>query len=273
MKKSYLITGGSGYIGQNLYWKNWVRETGIEVDFTVCDKKNTFIYPEAQKLKKEHLEGFDGIIHLAALSGIFACEENFGLASVDNIMTAGNVFRLATELRIPVVFTSSQAAKDMHSSIYATMKATCEALADYYNSLGGKIYVVRLANVYGGDDYLRKKLTCVKQFITQYQINRPFIIHGDGKQERDFVNCYDVCEAIYKIITIQPDYFKPIDIGTGKGTTILDLRNMFPAHPCEFIDSRNAGAKSSIANPSKLKELTGFVPERKLKDYIKEMIQ
>lgn len=273
-KKHYLVTGGNGYIGQNIYWKNWVRETGLEVEFTSCDK-HTFAYPEAQKLTKEHLEGFDGVIHLAALSGIFACEENFGAASVDNIMTAGNVFRLTAEMGIPVVFTSSQAAKDMHSSIYATMKATCEALAEYYNLFGGKIYVVRLANVYGGDDYLRKKQTCVKQFITQYSIDRPFVVHGDGKQERDFVHCYDVCEAIYKIISIQPDYFKPIDIGTGKGTTILDLVKMFPRnrnHHYEFTESRNAGAKSSIADVSKLKELTGFVPERELKDYIKEMI-
>jgi nucleoside-diphosphate-sugar epimerase len=270
MKKHYLITGGNGYIGQNMYWKNWASD--ISVDFTICDKHTPL--PQAQDLTEAHLEGFDGVIHLAALSGIFACEEGPAFACIDNIMTAGNVFKIATKLGIPVVFTSSQAAKDPKSSVYAQMKWTCENIANYYNTYGGKNYVVRLANVYGGDSYLKKKKTCVKQFITQYSIKEPFKIHGDGQQKRDFVHCHDVCEAIYRIIAEQPDYepyTDPIDIGTGKGTTILELRNMFPSHPCEFVSTRNAGAESSVADTSTLEKLTGFKPERKLEDYIKEM--
>lgn len=264
-----LLTGGNGYIGQNIYWKNW-RDERIDVDFTICDKYTDI--PPAHKLKHKHLEGFDGVIHLAALSGIVACEESPAFACVDNILSAGNIFNIATDLGIPVLFTSSQAAKDPHSSVYANMKWTCENLAEYYNHCEGRIYVVRLANVYGGDDYLRKKQTCVKQFITQYSINQPFIIHGNGKQKRDFVHVYDVCEVIYSIITQRPDYFGPIDIGTGIGTSILDLKNMFPFHPCEFIDSRNAGAESSVADITILEQLTGFVPKRQLENYIKEMI-
>lgn len=268
--KKYLITGGKGYIGENMFFREWSNENLNNVHFFICDY-NTDL-PPAHKLKKEHLNGFDGVIHLAALSGIFACEESPAFACVNNILSAGNVFDIATDLGIPVLFTSSQAAKEPHSSVYANMKWTCENLAEYYNCCEGRIYVVRLANVYGGDNYLRKKQTCVKQFITQYQIKEPFIIHGDGQQKRDFVHVHDVCEAIYRILDTQPDYFGPIDIGTGKGTSILDLRNMFPSHPCGFENSRNAGAESSVADISVLEQLTGFVPKRELKDYIKEMI-
>lgn len=275
MKKHYLITGGLGYIGQNMYWKSWAdwSKLGLSCDFTICDKyTDNYHLPQAQNLKKEHLEGYDGVIHLAALSGIFACEENPWQAVIDNVMTAGNIFKLANELNIPVVFTSSQAAKTPHTSIYANAKWTCETLAKYFNGFNGKNYVVRLANVYGGDDYLKKKQTCVKQFITQYSINNPFIIHGVGKQKRDFVHVYDVCEAIYKILNTMPDYFEPIDIGTGRGTSILDLANLFPSHPCEFVNNRNAGAESSIADTSVLEKLVGFKPQRKLENYIKDMV-
>lgn len=260
--KRYLITGGKGYIGENF-------ESSEDVHFYPCDHHTDL--PPAHKLTKGIMENFDGVIHLAALSGIAACEEDPWRAIQDNVMTAGNVFKIAAELGIPVVFTSSQAAKTPHTSLYANVKWTCETLANYFNDYG-KIYVVRLANVYGGYKYLKKKQTCVKQFITQYNINEPFIIHGDGQQERDFVHVEDVVEAIYRIIDIQPDYFEPIDIGTGKGISILDLRQMFPSHPVEFTESRSAGVKSSVADTSVLEKLTGFTPKRELKDYIKEML-
>jgi UDP-glucose 4-epimerase len=267
--KRYLITGGKGYIGENMYYhEDWLKDEE-KPSFSICDYHTDI--PAAHKLTKDIVKNYDGVIHLAALSGIFACEEDPWTAVKDNIMSAGNVFNICTELGIPVVFTSSQAAKTPHTSFYANMKWTCETLAKHFNQYNGKIYVVRLGNVYGGYKYLQKKKTCVKQFITKYNINEPFPIHGDGQQERDFVNVLDVCEAIYRIITTQPDYFEPIDIGTGKGISILDLRNMFPSHPCEFTDSRNAGAKSSVADISVLKELVGFVPMKELKDYIKEM--
>lgn len=266
MKKYYLVTGGNGYIGQNLCSKNWT-QNGRDIEFIVCDKDT--ILPRAEKLNINHLKKFDGVVHLAALSGIFACEKSPESAAVDNIMTAGNVFRLATELNIPVVFTSSQAAKTPDTSIYANMKWACEALASYYNGQGGKIYVVRLANVYGGDNYLEMKETCVKQFIYRYKNDMPFEIHGDGCQTRDFVHVWDVCMAINKIINMMPDYSFPIDIGTGKGISILDLKNMFPPNVLEFTGSRNAGAKSSIADISILRDIIGFVPSRELKDYIK----
>lgn len=266
MKKYYLVVGGNGYIGQNLCSKVWTKN-GMGVEFLVCDKDT--ILPKAEELTINHMRRFDGVINLAALSGISACEQNPEIAVVDNVLAAGNVFRLATELKIPVVFTSSQAAKTPDTSIYANMKWACESLAHFYNGQGGKIYIVRLANVYGGNNYLEKKNTCVKQFITRYKNDESFIIHGDGRQVRDFVHVWDVCMAIYKIMTDMPTYPYPIDIGTGKGTSILDLKNMFPPNILEFTGSRSAGAKSSIADISVLRDVVGFVPERKLEDYIK----
>jgi len=257
-----LITGGKGYIATNII-ANAPFRVGI------CDYE-TFL-PPAHKLKREHLIEYDAVVHLAALSGIFACEESPEEACVDNILAAGNVFNLATELRIPVVFTSSQAAKDPNSSTYANMKWVCENLAKYFNNNCGNIYVVRLANVYGGYEYLTKKQTCVKQFITQFKQDKPLEVHGDGNQKRDFVHVFDVVEAIITILDKMPDIKHPIDIGTGIGTSIMDLVNMFPRkhnQHYKFEDSRNAGAESSVADTSLLEEI-GFKCERKLEDYIK----
>lgn len=268
--KRFLITGGKGYIGENMFFlEDWLGEKH-DISFSICDKGTDL--PAAQNLTKEILKNYDGVIHLAALSGIFACEEDPWLALKDNIMTAGNVFEICAELEIPVIFTSSQAAKNPESSMYANMKWTCEKLAYHFNEHGGKNYVIRLANVYGGFKYLKKKQTCIKQFITRYSLGENFIIHGNGKQERDFIHVYDVCEAILKIITTMPIYNEPIDVGTGESYSIMDVVDMFPPHVFEFTNSRNAGADSSVADPSILERLTGFRPKRKLENYIKEAV-
>lgn len=256
-----LITGSNGYIGTNFY-----KRYKDQIEFKFCDI-DTLLSP-AQILEIEDIEDCDAIIHLAALSGISACENNHIFAVVDNILTAQNVFKLAFKKSIPVVFSSSQAAKDPSSSIYASMKFTCEQMAKYYRSFESNIYILRFANVYGGYGYLEKKQTCVKQFITNYKKGLPFEVHGDGTQGRDFVHVWDVCESIYRILMNTPYCNIPIDVGTGKETSIIDLANMFPDRKINFINSRNAGTDSSVADTSILNSIINFVPQRKLEDYI-----
>lgn len=259
-----LVTGGAGYIGTNFFNK-WCGSHDIEI----CDISDGC---RAEKLERGYIEKFDGIVHLAALSGIIACEENWIDAIEKNILTANNVFSKAGMRDIPVVFTSSQAAKDPFSSKYANLKATCEGLAELY----GSTYVIRLSNVYGGYKYLEKKQTAVKQFITKYREGEPMEVHGNGNQERDFIHVYDVCDAIMKILKIQPKDKSPMDIGTGKGTSILDVIKMFPRKQnqhYDFVDSRSAGTDSSIADVSNACSRIQFLAKRKLEDYIKEMIK
>lgn len=271
MTKRILITGGNGYIGRNLY-THGSRFAGYMM-FDACDYGCSI--PLAQDLKIKHLKKYDGVVHLAALSGIAACEENYSDAILKNLLTANNVFRKASKLGIPVVFTSSQAAKDPSSSRYANLKNQCEMLAQYYNSIGGMNYVIRLSNVYGGDYYLEKKQTCIKQFITAYKEDRPLLIHGNGEQIRDFIHVWDVCEAIIKLIEKRPYDKSPMDIGTGIGTSIMEVQSMFPRkhnNHYEFVEGRSAGADSSIADTSEAKKRIGFKAERRLEDYIKEYI-
>lgn len=268
-----LITGGNGYIGNNLT-KFLYRYGGMDVIIDISDYNSS--KPLAQHLKLSHIEKYDGIVHLAALSGIFACEENYLDAIEKNLLTANNVFSKASMRGIPVVFTSSQAAKEPFSSKYANLKNQCEMLAELYNEAGGKNYVIRLANVYGGDQYLVKKQTCVKQFITKYREGKPLEIHGKGKQERDFVHVSDVCNAIMLLLDRKPLDKSPMDIGTGIGTSIMDLANMFPKkkkhNHYKFIKGRNTGTDSSVADTSVAEERIGFKAERKLEDYIRSMI-
>ena len=75
-----------------------------------------------------------------------------------------------------------------------------------------------------------------------------------------------------KIIEKRPFHKSPIDIGTGKATSIMNLVKMFPNQHYEFLEGRNVGAGSSIADTTLAEQRIGFKAERKLNDYIKEMI-
>lgn len=269
-----LITGGLGYIATNLY--KFLAYNRPDIICELCDYNMDT--PLAHEMNSYFFdsEGYQAVVHLAALSGIMACEENQKKAVQDNIAAAGNIFKLANRYRVPVIFTSSQAVKEPTSSIYAFLKWSCEQLAYNYNDKNGKNYVLRLSNVYGGDSYLDKKQTCVKQFITKYRKGEPLEVHGNGKQERDFIHVLDVCNAIMKVLDVLPADKSPMDIGTGISTSILELQGMFPRkknHHYKFVDNRDAGAKSSIADISVAKDRIDFVAERKLEDYIKSMIK
>jgi len=278
-----LITGGNCYIGTNLI--NLMRKGEYDVDFDICDCGIGL--PLAEYLTFDYIKEYDGIIHLAALSGIAACEKDGMDAVIKNVLTSINVFKQALRAKIPVVFTSSQAAKDPQSSIYANLKWTSEMMAKFYNTLGGENYVLRLSNVYGGYDYLAKKQTCVKQFITRYRDGLPLIIHGNGEQIRDFIHVFDVCDAIincfiFRYLGVPTEYKSkkiedPIDIGTGRVISIMELQAMFPSRETQPIDFefkkiRNVGAASSIADVSKARKLMDFEAQREIEDYIEEMI-
>jgi UDP-glucose 4-epimerase len=263
-----LVTGGAGYIGINFYNRYCLEHSITICDYGIKHPGNDGLQYLAQDLSLSYIEQFDGIVHLAALSGIQSCEENYLDGIEKNICTANNVFSKAGLRNIPVVFTSSQAAKEPNSSKYANFKYICEGLAKIY----GSTYIIRLSNVYGGDYYLRKKNTVVKQFITKYKEGEPMEVHGNGKQQRDFIHVYDVCEAIMNILKMTPEDKSPMDIGTGRGLSMLDVINMFPNADYKFEDSRNAGTDSSIADISQACTRIQFLAKRKLEDYIKEKI-
>ena len=252
--KNILITGGAGYIGHNL--EKYLTAEWFAYKVTICDYGYTDV-PLAEQLSSSDVEPFDGIVHLAALSGIIPCQENPDKAIRRNLLTAYNVFREATKYDIPVVFTSSGAAQNPESSSYAMQKRMIELMADQFNEQG-KITVLRLSNVYGGELYMEKKSTVIKKFIEAYGAGEPLVIHGGGHQERDFINVEDVCVFIERALC-DPFTDKPIPIGTGVGTSIGDIAKIFQNESSvhqevmadvEFSEtSRTVGIESSIAEP------------------------
>jgi len=269
VKKNILITGVNGYIGLNL--SNYLIRNGYNV--SGIDK--VFGNP-AELLTGSNTLYIDAIVHLAALSGIKACEDNFEESIIDNISSAFNIFNLSHKFSTPVIFLSSQAAKDPKSSIYAMMKRTIEIQAEMLNrKTDSDIKVLRLTNIYGGVSYLEKKNTVVKKFIEAYKNKRQIIIDGDGSQTRDFIHVDDVCEYIMRCIRFDSGIkiLEPVDIGTGEQTTINELARMFDNCNVEYdTDSRSVGVDTNYADITKAVEIFEYKAINRLEEYIDEIL-
>ena len=262
--KRILLSGSEGYIGQNIreYFKD--REgysiKGIDSRMGL----------EAQEYTDFVKDGIHGIIHLAATSGIVPCERAPQEAVVNNFWTCQNMFESSLIHDIPCVFTSSQAAKDPMSSMYALTKYTSEVAANIFLDKGADIKVLRLTNVYGGYGYLRKKKTVVQKFAMATKSGESKIINGDGAQVRDLIHIEDVCRAIH--LALESGIVDiPLDIGTGIGTSMLDLAKMFGGSFTFNTDSDTIGLESNIANIEDAKKYLSFEAVRKVEDYVKSL--
>lgn len=267
--KNILVTGSSGYIGTNL------------INYLPKNKYSIFgmdkIYGGTVEYLSEIHFDCHYIIHLAALPGIQSCEDNFKDAVRDNISSAYKVFDVAVKYHIPVIFISSQAAKDPKSSTYAMMKRMIEIHADTLNKdCNANIKVFRLTNVYGGINYLEKKNTVIKKFFTSYKNNDIIIIHGSGTQTRDFIHVDDICEFILRTIEDPSIKFKdPMDIGTGIETSIIDLATNYIGFDYERIifdtSSRSVGVNTNFADTTKSEKLYKYKAKNRLQEYINEI--
>jgi len=261
--RNALIVGGKGYIGSNL--NKYLTSKGIEI-FTL-DKGDGFPAEQLSVLKE-----IDYIVHLAAYPGVAACKQNLQAATHDNISSAFRVFMVAHNIGIPVIFSSSQAAKFPEHSLYGTIKRMIEYEAMRYNYLNGDLRILRFTNVFGGENFLTRKLTVIPQIVRSINYGRPFKVNGDGSQTRDFIHVNDICRAIYKCMLHEDRILEPVDIGTGKGTSVLEIVERFKKK-FDFVFTNDL--KSDIIGPSEstadikaAKELFDFEYKIELSDWI-----
>lgn len=258
--KKILITGNRGYIAKNLAL--YLSDKGFQTGG--FDKKDG-VYAETFTIPKKH--DLFAIIHLAAISSIEECEKNIADVVTNNVIASSNIFDQATHYRIPVVFASSQAAKKPESSVYGSSKRYAECYADYFNDHGGKIRVLRLANVYGGRNYIEEKSSVVAKFMRARSNGNHLIVNGTGEQTRDFVHVEDVCQAIYLSLYNLRDFEEPVDIGSGCSISVLDLAKMTG---CEIEFNYKSSAVGTMKNEVDLslaKELLGYEPHHNICNY------
>jgi UDP-glucose 4-epimerase len=293
-----LVTGGAGFIGSHVadlfIGNGW--------DVTIVDDLSSGKSENLPKQGQFHQIGvtspefsrlvgsghFDVVAHLAAQIDVRksvadpVADANANILGTLNLMEALRMNASGTR----VVFTSTGGAlygdlttppnfetypKDPESP-YAIAKLSVEYYLAYYSRVHGRDYAaVRFGNVYGPRQDPHGEAGVVAIFCGRILNGRPLTVFGDGLQTRDYVYVGDVARSVWLAATGPLPEKGPLDargfnIGTGKGTTVLEVARLLQEAagkdvPIEHAPNRPGEQRESFVNADKARELLGWAPE------------
>ena len=243
---NFAVTGGTGFIGSHLV-KHLVSEghSVIVIDNLfrgrisnldgVQDKVN-FVKSDILNYEdlRSNLQNVDGIFHQAALTSVPESYQKEDEYKKVNITGTENIFKIAKEFKIKVVYASSSSVYGNIDKIpiiedferepinpYGLTKVEDEYLAEKYSKSGTQIIGLRYFNVYGLGQTL-DYAGVITKFLENISAGKPPIIYGDGYQTRDFIFVKDVAKANLTAMNSSIDHGF-FNVGTGIAISIKDL--------------------------------------------------
>ena len=242
----YAVTGGLGFIGSNIC-KALLKNGHEVIIIDNCHSGNKTKISNIQdkvelhkndirdknKIKKI-LENVSGIFHDAALTDVqesYQKKEEFFAVNVEGTK---NIFEIAKDHDIKVVFASSASVYGNTKTIpieenfdrnpinpYGQTKMENELSAEILGKKGLRSIGLRYFNVYGIGQ-TSAYAGVITKFLRQLKENNSPIIFGKGSQIRDFIHVNDVAEANISAMNsnVENDFF---NIGSGIGISIIEL--------------------------------------------------
>ena len=159
---------------------------------------------------------------------------------------------------------------------YSVSKISGEKLCSMYTKLFGlKTVIFRYFNVYGEREPLRGPYApVVGLFLRQHAAGESLTIVPDGTQRRDFTHVHDVVNAnILAMLTDDHDHFGEVfNVGTGTNHSVLELAAMISDETI-LVEPRLGEAYITLANIEKIKKVFGWMPMKKLEDYVAKQLK
>lgn len=262
-----LVTGGSGFLGQNLI--RGLRARGYE---TVCVDRYeadflaecgaAFIQGDISEEKQlvGFLEGVDVVIHLACtiLPQMSNADPYFDMAS--NVGGTLHLLDAAVRNQVKKVifFSSGGTVYGVPQSVpiredhptnptcsYGISKLMIEKYLRLYRNLHGlQSCAVRLSNPYGPYQRVKSAQGVVPVFCYKALTHRPIEIWGDGSVKRDFIYVADAVDAIMKLVEFAGDLPYELNIGSGVAVSLNRLLDAIARVTGEELDRRYSGGRA-----------------------------
>ncbi len=235
IKESYLITGGSGFLGINLARYLLVKGHPVKVldlvDFDYPEKDRVeFIKGDIRNLETlcKACRGIDIVVHAAAALPLYSEEDIFSI----DVAGTRNVFEAAISSKVKRVIHISTTAvygiPDHHPITenddlvgvgpYGKTKIEAENICREYRHKGLIVPILRPKSFIGPE-----RLGIFALFYDWAQDGKNFPLPGRGNNRYQLLDVADLCEAIYLAAkTDREEANHTYNIGAGEFATIKD---------------------------------------------------
>jgi UDP-glucose 4-epimerase len=127
--------------------------------------------------------------------------------------------------------------------------------------------------VYGGGELVNSHMAAViGLFRRAISKGEPMLVHGNGKQRRDFTHIGDTIDGLIRIAEYDNVSYEIWELGTGSHYSINDVFDMFqkrfPQLEKRFVADVNGNYRDSLCTDKKAVNILGWNPTDKLKEYI-----
>ena len=258
--KTYLITGGAGFIGSTL--ADRLLKEGNKV--IVIDNFNDFYNPKIKENNVKHNLGnqnyklekvdirdskevdrvfnenkIDNVMHLAAMAGVRPSIENPILYQEVNCLGSQIILETMKKYGVKnIVFASSSSVYGNTKSVpfketdtvdyaispYAATKKANEVMCHVYHKLYGfNIILLRFFTVYG--ERQRPDLA-INKFTRLIMNGEPIPVFGDGTTSRDYTYVQDIVDGItksFKYIEENENVYEILNLGESQPITLNEM--------------------------------------------------
>ena len=264
MLRNVLVTGGSGFIGSHIVDALVKKKYNVTVVDLNSPKRKDVKFVKGsilnKKLFKFLLKKNKLIFHLAAISDINKVKNIPATTISTNVLGTARLIEASRKAKVKrFVFASTYYSYGNAGNLYTTSKIASELIIENYNLLFGLKYtILRYPTAYGPRN---RNVDAISIFVDRAIKNKNLIIHGSGKQKRDYLHVEDLGEGS-AIALDEKLVNKTVTLASKNSIKIIDLAKKI---------IKLTKSKSKIILNNKKKRLDDFTSNQiyiKKKDYL-----
>lgn len=300
--KSYLVTGGCGFIGSHLVDSLLMSGHKVRVLDDLSTGKLENVPDECDvvigdivnsELVHESMNGMDGCFHLAAVASVQQSNENWFRTHQVNQTGTINVLDASRKNKTPVIYASSAAVYGDSAEIPLKESSRLRPLTAYgADKLGSEHQALvaslvhgvptiglRFFNVYGPRQNPDSPYTgVISIFVDRILREEPIVIYGDGEQTRDFIFVEDVVRVLRSSMNNISRNSNVFNVCTGTSITINQLAKTIMSItgisvPLSYKTSRKGDIRISVGDTTYTKQKLAIKNNQSLVYGLRELIE
>lgn len=301
-----LVTGGGGFIGSHIV--DMALNSGYEVN--ILDNFSTGRRQNIEHIKNhvnlyegdlrsyhtvhEAVRGCEVIFHLGALPSVPRSVRDPITSNQVNVDGTLNVLNAAKDCGVRKIIQASSSSVyganpalpkietmlPQPKSPYAVSKLTMEHYASVFHQLYGlDVVSLRYFNVFGPrQDPNSQYSAVIPKFIDAIKAGREILIHGDGKQSRDFTFVENVVHANFIASESSNGGGQVYNVGLNNQVSLNQMLALL-FEMCGrdtkviYTEERIGDVKHSRADNNKIIQDFGFTPQVSFEDGLRKTVQ